>query len=381
MANKIADEHVEDLNGNDVANLAHVFGCMADVIKLHIAGRHALEAQLNEHQARLENQVLERTAHLNHMNEQLQHEINGRIHTEAKLVANKKRLEKTLDELKRTQAAMIQSEKLASVRQLAAGVAHEINNPIGFVKSNLHTLAQYHEDIIELLKQYREFATGTKSTVETDDDPQTNSKEAANLILLEAELDIAFIMEDIPRLIHESNEGIERIQKIVSGLIIFAHPGEKDLQLTDINECLESTLKMLWNDPNDKVRITKNYGWIPPVSCYPEKINQVFTNILANAVQAIENAGEIIISTAADEKWVTICIADTGPGIAPVHLPRIFDPFFTTKEIGKGTGLGLHTARDIVQLHGGCIHVKSTVGRGSTFKISLPHLSSEYLSL
>jgi two-component system NtrC family sensor kinase len=377
MAKQIADEHVEDVNGNEVANLVQVFNCMADVIKLPVAGRQALEAQLKEHRTHLENQVLERTAHLNHMNEQLRHEINGRILTEAKLLENKGRLEKTLDDLKRTQAAMIQSEKLASVGQLAAGVAHEINNPIGFVKSNLHTLTQYQEDISELLKQYREFATRTKSIVGPDDDSHVNSKDIANLVLLEAELDIAFIMEDIPRLIHESNEGIERIQKIVSALINFAHPGEKDIQLTDINECLESTLKMLWNDHNYKVRFTKNYGWIPPVSCYPQKINQVFTNILANAVQAIENTGEIIISTVADEKWVTICIADSGPGIAPAHLPRIFDPFFTTKEIGKGTGLGLHIARDIVQLHGGSIHVESTFGKGTTFKIRLPHLSSE----
>lgn len=377
MAREIADEHFENAKGNEVVNLVHVFNCMADAIKRHIAGRQEAETRLKQHRDQLEEQVIERTAHLNRLNEQLRHEINGRILTETKLLENKACLEKTLDELKQTQAAMIQSEKLASVGQLAAGVAHEINNPIGFIKSNLHTLAQYHEDIAELLRQYREFVTQIKGIVGSADASRVNSKSIAKLVLLEAELDIAFIMEDIPGLIQESNEGVERIQKIVSSLINFSQPGEKDIQPTDINGCLESTLEMIRSEHKYKVRITKNYGWVPPVRCYPQKINQVFANILANAVQAVENTGEIIISTAADEKWVTICIADTGPGISPAHLPRIFDPFFTTKEIGKAAGLGLHAARDIIQLHGGSIQVESAFGRGTTFKIRLPYLFSE----
>lgn len=312
-------------------------------------------------------------------NEQLQHEINERSHTEKKLRKNKARLENALDELKQTQAEMIQSEKMTSVEQLAAGVAHEINNPIGFVKSNLNTLAQYYEDITALLKQYREFVTQTKRVVRMGSAPQAISKGIANLILSEAELDITFLMEDIPKLIQESHEGAERIQKIVSSLTSYAHPGEKDVQLTDINECLESTLEIVCNELKDKAAITKDFGRLPPVRCYPQKINQVFTNILVNAAQAIENKGEIIIRTTAAEGSVVICIADTGHGIVPAHLPRIFDPFFTTKEIGKGAGLGLHTARDIIQLHGGSIHVVSAPGRGAVFQIRMPLLPADDL--
>jgi signal transduction histidine kinase len=373
IAKEIANEHLEDLKGNEVRNLVHVFNCMADAIKRHIAARQAAESRLKQHRDRLEEKVMARTAHLNHLNEQLRHEINERIHSEKKLRENKVRLEKALDALKHTQAAMIQAEKMASVGQLAAGVAHEINNPVGFMRSNLHTLEQYHDDIVRLLAQYHEFVTRAKDLVAPGDDPRTVSGGIAHLASLEAKIDIEFLMEDIPKLIQESDEGAERIQKIVSALSNFACLGDNVMQPVDINDCLDSTLEIVRNEIKNRAEISRSYGKLPPVRCYPQKISQVFTNILLNAAQSIEEAGEITISTAADDQCVVIGIADTGHGIDPVCLPRIFDPFFTTREIGKGSGLVLHTARDIVHLHGGTIQVESIPGRGTTITIRIPH--------
>ncbi|GAI89137.1 unnamed protein product, partial [marine sediment metagenome] len=173
-------------------------------------------------------------------------------------------------------------------------------------------------------------------------------------------------------LIKESQEGTERIKKIVIDLKDFAHPGEQELKYANINENLDSTLNIVWNELKYKATVTKDYGELPEVRCYPQQINQVFMNILVNAAQAIEKQGEIRIATRAVDGYVEIEISDTGVGIPKQDLSKVFDPFFTTKDVGKGTGLGLNMAYNIIQKHKGTIDVESEVGKGTTFIIRIP---------
>ena len=375
VAKEIADEQLEDVRGNEVDNLVHVFDCMVAAVKRHIAQRQAVESELMRHRDLLEAQVAERTAHLNHANEALEQEIEERIHTEEALRENQTQLETALDQLKQTQSKMIQSEKMASVGQLAAGVAHEINNPAGYVTSNLHTLADYQQDIASLVKAYGELVTQLSVLLETGEVPHSLSACVEHVHQVASEIDIDYLMDDIPTLIRESSEGTERIQKIVAALKGFAHPGQKEPEDADINQCLESTLKVVWNALKYKVTISKEYGQLPLIRCHPQQINQVFVNLLVNAAQAIEKKGEVRITTTFVDGHVVVMIADTGKGIAQEDLYNIFDPFFTTKEVGQGTGLGLHIAYDIIQSHGGSIEVESVQGQGTIFSIRLPRVA------
>ncbi len=188
----------------------------------------------------------------------------------------------------------------------------------------------------------------------------------------ENEIDIDFILKDIPNLIKESLEGAARIKKIVIDLKDFSHPGEDELQYADINKSLDSTLNVVWNEIKYKATVTKSYGNLPLAKCYPQQLNQVFMNILVNAAQAIEANGKIKIETLAENGSVKVIISDTGTGIPKENLSKIFDPFFTTKEVGKGTGLGLNVAYNIIEKHNGTINVESIEGKGTTFSISLP---------
>ncbi|MCK4485579.1 MAG: GHKL domain-containing protein [Desulfobacterales bacterium] len=185
-------------------------------------------------------------------------------------------------------------------------------------------------------------------------------------------MDIDFVLDDIPNLMKESQEGAERIKKIVIDLKDFAHPGDQELKYADINRSLDSTLNIVWNELKYKSTVTKDYGDLPQVRCYPQQLNQVFMNLLVNAAQAIEKQGEINIMTRALDGKVEIAISDTGSGIPEENLSRIFDPFFTTKEVGKGTGLGLNVAYNIIKKHKGAIDVESEVGKGTTFTIRIP---------
>ena len=281
-------------------------------------------------------------------------------------------LEQTLRRLKETQTQMLQSEKMASIGQLAAGVAHEINNPTGFVSSNLKTLLDYQDDISTLIKQYRSLAEDLKGTMATGEYLVAISEQLERIADLEAEVDIDFVLNDISDLVKESREGTERIKKIVLDLKDFAHPGDQELKYADINRNLDSTLNVVWNELKYKATVTKDYGDLPEVRCYPQQLNQVFVNILVNAAQAIKKQGEIKITTGALDGKVEINISDTGKGIPEENLSKIFDPFFTTKEVGKGTGLGLNLAYNIVKKHKGTIDVESTVGVGTTFTIRIP---------
>ncbi len=301
--------------------------------------------------------------------ERLEEMLSERI---AELRKSKEELEQTLVKLKETQAQMIQSEKMASVGQLAAGVAHEINNPTGFVSSNLNTLSDYQRDLSTLIKRYRKLVADLRGIMASEECRKLLSEEVEAIRALEAEIDIDFILDDTENLIKESQEGTERIKKIVLDLKDFAHPDEDKLQAADINKCLESTLNIVWNELKYKATVQKEYGDLPRVQGYPHQLNQVFMNLLVNAAQAIENQGEIKIATRADNGHVEIKISDTGSGIPKENLSKLFDPFFTTKEIGKGTGLGLNVAYNIIKKHKGTINVESTVGVGTTFTIRIP---------
>ena len=282
------------------------------------------------------------------------------------------RIVKLEEELKKSQAQLLQSEKMASVGQLAAGVAHEINNPTGFVSSNLKTLSDYQDDISGIIKAYRKLMEDLKNVMSKDAFPSFFKDQIEQIMRLEEEADLDFIMDDIGDLIEDCREGTERIKKIVIDLKDFAHPGEDKVQITDINNGIESTLNVVWNELKYKTKVTKEYGKLPEIKCYPQQLNQVFMNILVNAAQAIEKQGKIHLSTLADDGYVEIKIRDTGSGIPEEHLSKIFDPFFTTKEVGKGTGLGLNVAYNIIKKHNGTIDVKSEVGKGTEFNIRIP---------
>ena len=282
------------------------------------------------------------------------------------------KLEQTLSSLKHTQAQVLQSEKMSSIGQLAAGIAHEINNPTGYVSSNLKTLSVYHDDIQKILIQYKDLVETLQKTCNENEYSERITGRVEQVINEYNQLDMDYIIQDASELIEESKEGIERIKKIVIDLKDFAHPGVEEMHLTDINRNINSTLNIVWNEIKYKAHVKKDYGDLPPVRCFPQQLNQVFMNILVNAAQAVKESGEINISTRTENGNVKIKISDDGEGIPKENIPKIFDPFFTTKEVGKGSGLGMNVAYNIVKKHNGTIDVDSEVGKGSTFTIRIP---------
>lgn len=281
------------------------------------------------------------------------------------------RIIKLEDNFKQASAQLHQSEKMASVGQLAAGVAHEINNPTGFVSSNLKTLDGYQKELNTLLKHYREVKELIRNCKENDLPALINGP-LHDLDQEEKDMDIDYLLSDSEDLIRESRDGLERIKKIVMDLKDFAHPGEDTMQEADINACLDSTLNVISNEIKYRAEVKKNYGNLPSLLCYPQQLNQVFMNIIINAAQAIEPMGEIVITTMKGPKGITIKIRDNGCGIKKENQSKIFDPFFTTKEVGKGTGLGMNVAYNIVKKHNGTIDLRSEVGKGTEFTIVLP---------
>ena len=290
------------------------------------------------------------------------HDITDRKEINRKLEERNNELENAYAELKQTQSQILQQEKMASVGQLAAGVAHEINNPVGFVTSNIGTLSKY----VDRLQEYINAQAKVLETVE-------NFVETGELKELNERLKIDFVLEDAKDLINESLEGTERVKKIVMNLKNFSRVDQSDYSKIDINDCMESTLNIVWNELKYKTTVNKDYGELPLTYCYPQQLNQVFMNLLVNAAQAIEESGEITIKTWARDSSIFVTITDTGCGIPKENLGRLFEPFFTTKEVGKGTGLGLSIAYDIVtEKHKGGITVASEPGKGTTFTIKLP---------
>ena len=320
--------------------------------------------ELRKHQHHLDQLVDERTAELHASNLKLSREVADRVKAQRRLSKSKQVLVETLSKLKQTQAKMIHSEKMASIGQLAAGVAHEINNPIGFMKSNIHTLKEYFEDIKGLLAHYREL----ESSINTD--PPVKEI-MAKIQDVKTEIDYDFIYDELDSVLDDSKEGVERVARIVRDLKNFSHADSGVVEYSDINRGIESTLNIVWNQLKYAATVNKDLGDLPLVKCDLEKLNQVIMNLLINAGQAIERDGIIDIRTRSNHNLVEIKISDNGCGIPPEITPKIFDPFFTTKDVGSGTGLGLNLVYNIIKGHNGSIDVHSEVDKGSTFTIYL----------
>lgn len=289
-------------------------------------------------------------------------DITGRKQLEDALQRQAEEQSALIEQLKMAQAQLMQSEKLASIGQLAAGVAHEINNPIGFVNANLNTLGNYVATLLEGIKLYQCVTSGNLPS----------SVAQSELKSFEDRADLQFLSEDVTELLAESNEGLQRVKSIVQSLKDFSRTGESNWQMADLHRGLDSTLNIANNELKYKVTIIKEYGELPMVKCLASELNQVFMNLLVNAAQAIHDRGSVTIRTERVGQRVAVSISDTGHGIAPEHINRIFEPFFTTKPVGSGTGLGLSLSYGIIKKHGGDIHVSSAPGRGTTFRIELP---------
>jgi signal transduction histidine kinase len=251
---------------------------------------------------------------------------------------------------------------MASIGQLAAGVAHEINNPIGFVSSNLGSLRGYVEPIFDLLALLK------------DQPREALPAELRDaLVRLDKAVDLEFVQEDLPQLLNESEDGLLRVKKIVQDLKDFSRVDHADWQDADLNAGLDSTLNVVMNEVKYKAEVRKDYGVLPPVRCIAAQLNQVFMNLIVNAAHAIAERGTItLVTRAVDDDWVCVEISDTGSGMSEEVKRRIFEPFFTTKPVGQGTGLGLSLSFSIVQKHGGRIEVDSEIGVGTRFKVWIP---------
>jgi PAS domain S-box-containing protein len=307
------------------------------------------------------------------------------------LEKEKKRLKEAYVKLNQMQSQLLQSEKLASLGQLAAGVAHELNNPISFVNSNLGTLSEYVKEIKKLLEKYekmeriikvenpafRQAQGGELSRTTEGGEDKSKEKLSQEIDELKEQIDLDFVLGDFDKIISESQEGTQRVKSIVQNLRDFSHVDKGEFKFADINQGIESTLNIVWNELKYKAEVIKEYGDIPQIECLPQQLNQVFMNLLLNAAQAITTHGEIRIRTYQATNNVVVEISDTGIGIPKDNLPRIFEPFFTTKEVGKGTGLGLSVAYGIVQKHNGKIEVESEVNKRTTFRVILPYGRSD----
>ncbi len=300
-------------------------------------------------EAELEQQVEQRTRELLEANRTLA------IEKDQQIVLN--------HQLQEAQSHLIQSEKMASIGQLAAGVAHEINNPLGYIYSNLHTLQQYLKDLLKIA----EAAEGMAAQLPDGDASLQRFRH------LQKAVDLPFIQEDLPELVSEAMEGAVRAKKIVQDLRDFSRNSLQECDLFDLEAGLDTTLNLVANELKFKAEVIKEYAGLKPFHCVGAQLNQVFMNLLLNAAQAIEEFGKIFIRTGyQDDEWLWVEIEDTGPGISAELQAKIFDPFFTTKPVGQGTGLGLSVSYKIIQDHGGRIDLKSELGKGSTFRIVLP---------
>lgn len=281
-----------------------------------------------------------------------------------------------LTEIKQLQRQVLQTEKMASIGQLAAGIAHEINNPMGFIHANLSQLTEYLDDlqmVWDRVDAMRKIGGAERL------DAGALRKAAAALDATIQEVDASFLIRDFGIAIRESLEGSERIRAIVTDLRAFSHQDTAERALCDVNRALDSTARIVWTMMKHSVVLTKQYAELPPIVCFPMQLKQVFMNLLVNAYQAIEERaakeelrGEIHLRTEIDGDEVRISVSDNGAGIPPAALDRIFDPFFTTKDVGVGTGLGLSTSFNLVRKHGGTLRVESELGRGTRFEVRLP---------
>lgn len=330
-------------------------GDMARAVEQFLKDRNLLAKKTSEL-----NLVKERLAGQNIL---LQEEVVVRLQTEKELRSLTMEQQTLIEKLQQTQAQLLQSEKMASIGQLAAGIAHEINNPVGFVNSNMGTLRNYVATLLNVIAEYEKIIQKVSLNAAAVITSATQIKEDA---------DLDFLQEDIVQLIRESMEGLTRVKEIVQSLKDYSRVGETSWQYADLHQGLNSTLTIAGNEFKHKASIEKAYGVLPPVKCVAPELNQVFMNLIVNASQAIKDTGVITIRTGCENDWVKIEICDSGEGIPAENLTRIFEPFFTTKPVGKGTGLGLSLSYNIIAKHGGRIEVESEVGKGTCFVIHLP---------
>lgn len=310
---------------DEIGILAKAFNTMAD--------------KLNDLYNSLEQKVMDRTHELSRINLQLKR-------------ANK--------EIKDAQSIVVHNEKMRSLGQLVAGVAHELNNPINFIYGNLLHLKNYSNDLIQIINKYEEV------------EKQLPEDKLQEIEKLKKELEYDFIVEDLSSLIKSCYDGAERSKQIILDLKNFSRLDEAMVKEVDIHEGIDSALNILESKYKDRVNVHKQYGEIPKIMCYAGQINQVFMNVLDNAAQAIENNGNVYVRTKIVGQDVAIEIEDTGPGIDEDVIPKIFDPFFTTKPVGEGTGLGLSICYKIIKSHNGKMEVESEKGKGTKFIIKIP---------
>ncbi len=290
-------------------------------------------------------------------------DISKRKEMEDALKQEKEEQKNLIRELQEAREQLLQNEKMAAIGQLAAGVAHEINNPIGYINSNLGTLKHYTDDLLELTALYQ----AIEGSLGEADQPLLES-----INRTKERIDIDYIKADLPDLVRESQEGAERVRRIVQDLKEFSYVNEAEWQLADLHQGLNSTLNIVCNEIKYKAEVHKEYGDLPQVECIASQINQVFMNLLVNAAQAIEKQGIITLRTDHNESEVWIEVSDTGEGIAEDKLKHIFEPFYTTKPVGVGTGLGLSLSYTIIKKHHGRIEVASEPGNGTRFTLFLP---------
>ena len=325
-------QHVEIKSDDEIGQLVKAFNQMT--------------GQLKEYYDNLEDTVQERTLEVHTMLAELQ-QVN--------------------EDLKNAQGQLIQNEKLASIGQLAAGVAHEINNPVGFISNNMEMLELYTADYGRILHMVEEL----KAAV-LDKDIEKTRLIIDQITRFENEINMSYIKKDIGKLLQQNQKGIDRIRKIVMDLRTFAREDTGVMDLVKIEDVIDNILSIVHSEIKGKAELVKEYGPTPQIKCHAQRLGQVFINLLINATQAIESKGTIRIKTYMQEGFVCIDIEDTGKGIEEKNCKKIFDPFFTTKPVGQGTGLGLSISYEIVKKHGGDIRMKSKVGVGTTFTILLP---------
>ena len=348
------------INFGSFSNLPMLIGTALEAIILSLA----LADRINILKKEKEDEQIERLRVL-HENEELIKQQNSMLEDKVKIRTDE--LEQALRNLQNTQSQLVNQEKMASLGQLTAGIAHEINNPINFVSSNITPLKRDIKDIMEVIEFYRE--TGEKEFTE-------NSKKKAKD--LEEDLELDYVLGEVDQLLKGMDDGAKRTVEIVKGLRIFSRVDEQDVKKVDIHDGINSTIILLNSTIPGKIRVIREFGELPMVECLAGKINQVFMNIINNAVQALGERidtikdPKITISTKASQDFVTIEIEDNGPGM-PEHVKqRIFEPFFTTKAVGKGTGLGLSIVYSIIENHKGTLEVISEEDQGTLFKITLP---------
>lgn len=320
-------------------------------------------AMIAEHDVRENENLL---AAVMDLNDELAEQQRALARANRQLTAEKAEQQRLLQELAAAQAHLVPSAQLVSVGQLAAGVAHEINNPISFVRANVATLGGYVQDLLAIIDAY---AAGEALLAR-------DSSLLARIHALRERCDLDFVRDDAPAVVADSAAGIARVARIVSDLKDFARIDESEWQVADLHAGLESTLNVASHELRQSAEVVRQYGDLPALHCCPGQLNHVFMNLLVNAIQSLDEsgngAGRIFLRTGrqGDQGWIEI--EDNGRGIAPENLARIFEPFYTTRAIGRGTGLGLSSAWGIVRMHGGRIDVRSELGKGSAFRIWLP---------